>query len=146
MTEIEMLQVEIKKLQETVADLQNGTVRILTNTGKLQFYKQEIISDVFGRNFKTENPTFHGDVMKHLANSTNDVICCIFKKPCYSKMGTFLFEGDDADEKLKAYLDIYRDFATQYKTVMDKYKMAEILKESKLQRDLLMSRVHNRRF
>jgi hypothetical protein len=111
MTELEMLQQEVEKLQKTVAMLQQGTVRVETNQAKLTRMKNEIVTDMILSKLRCDyNPNQLCEFRKNVTIVTNDIwqMQTGFEKPGFKKMHEILFDRPDSEERLESYLSVFR--------------------------------------
>lgn len=117
MDQIKELQEQIEALKKTVSELQSGTVRIETNTGKLARMKDQIVREVFPEKMFYIN-TCYGKVTRldlSIRRCISPVVNELFEMKTdyervsgYTKMANYIFDHPDSENVLKEYLDIYR--------------------------------------
>ena len=111
MTELEMLQQEVEKLQKTVAMLQQGTVRVETNQAKLVRMKNEIITEIIIPKLPDDyNQNRLAEFRKNVTIVTNDIwqLQTGIVKPGFKKIHEILFDRPDSEERIESYLSVFR--------------------------------------
>ena len=111
MTEIEELKLQIENLKDTVTKLQNGTIRVETNTSKLARMKTEIIMAELPKEIRENSECSRlEDFRRDVGIITNDLffLTTNYKYESYKKMAEIIFNRPNPEKRLETYLKIYR--------------------------------------
>lgn len=114
MTEVEQLQAQIEELKKTVDDLKSGCLKVETDRQKLSRLREEIRNSVIPEEARVRisgNGYGHSRFVQNIGIVANEAffLSTTYKYKSYQHMDKIIFGHEDSKERLKIYLEIYKE-------------------------------------